>query len=91
MSPTGFAIEVDSYKPALRFAVAEAVRFASIVLRFEDAEITVIRLGQLTVVTPLTSLTLEDLDAILYLVARKFAQVNDVPLASITRILQDES
>lgn len=91
MSPTGFAIEVDSHKPTLRFAVAEAVRFASIMLRFEDAEISVIRLGELTVVTPLTSLTLDDLDAVLHLAARKFGQVNDIPLASITRTLQDES
>lgn len=91
VTASGFAIETNVHQPTLRYAVAESLRFASLVLAFGDAEAVVVRPGQLAVDIPETNLTVGELDVILYLAARKFAQINSLPLASVTRFIQDES
>lgn len=76
-SPTGFTVETDAFRQTLHYSVKEAVRAASIQLGFVDAEITCIKPGQITVVVPSHALSPDDLAGVLYLTARKFAQVND--------------
>ena len=91
MSGSGFCVETDTHKPTLRFAVAEALRTASLALRFDDAAVKVIRPGQITVIVPGSAFSLDELDAIVHLAGRKFAQVNDLAPAAVICLVRDES
>jgi len=89
LSPDRFTTALTSHSPmALRYALQTALGTGSLTLRYEDAVVVQILAGEYIVTIPGADLTTEELGLLSFLTARKFAQVNSIPVDSIRRVIR---
>jgi hypothetical protein len=87
-SPNGFIVEASQHRSTLAYCVRDGVRTATLALGAPDAVISTIRHGLVTVVVQIPVLHAAELEGVLFLVARKYAQVNGMQLADVERVLR---
>lgn len=87
MSANGFKIEANRHRSTLAYAVRDSVRTATLGLGVLDAAVSLISHGVVAVAVQTPLLRAAELDGLLQLTARKWAQINGYRLADVERIM----
>jgi hypothetical protein len=89
-SQNGFSIQASRHRSTLPYCVRDATRTATLAIGAPDAVVTTISHGLVTVVVQTPALHAAELEGgVLFLVARKWAQVNGYRLVDVERVFKD--